>query len=497
MTKITIQHLTFGFAGTAPLFDHVDLNLDTTWKLGLVGRNGRGKTTLLQLLLHHYPYQGTIINPLISQYFPAAVTDPRQTTIDLLQRLTATETWQLERELRQLSLNPAQWQRPFNTLSGGEQTKALLASLFAADNTYPLIDEPTNHLDRASRQAVATYLRQQRHGFIVVSHDRHFLNQITDHTLAIEQKQVVLYQGNFATYEAQKSRQDAFEEEQDARLKKEAARLKSVATDRAAWAQASENDKHGNPHVKNSGKQANKNNSKLVAKMMRRAKSAERRRDRQLAATEGLRQNIEHIAPLTLTPLATHYPVLLHVQDLTLQYPGGQPLFHPLSFELKPGERLALLGPNGSGKSSLLAYLTGHFAGTHTGSVDHPQLKVSTLKQQTTLTGTLADLATDQQLNLNALLNTLKKLGLPRDVFHTPIEQLSMGQQRKVALAQSLITPAQLFIWDEPLNYLDVFNQDQLLTLIQQTHPTLLVIEHDQHFIDQIATKQVTLTPFS
>lgn len=82
-------------------------------------------------------------------------------------------------------------------------------------------------------------------------------------------------------------------------------------------------------------------------------------------------------------------------------------------------------------------------------------------------------------------------------MFHTPIEQLSMGQQRKVALAQSLITPAQLFIWDEPLNYLDVFNQDQLLTLIQQTPPTLLVIEHDQHFIDQIATKQVTLTPFS
>lgn len=78
MTKITIQHLTFGFAGTAPLFEHVDLNLDTTWKLGLVGRNGRGKTTLLQLLLHHYPYQGTISNPLISQYFPAAVTDPHQ-----------------------------------------------------------------------------------------------------------------------------------------------------------------------------------------------------------------------------------------------------------------------------------------------------------------------------------------------------------------------------------------------------------------------------------
>lgn len=109
--------------------------------------------------------------------------------------------------------------------------------------------------------------------------------------------------------------------------------------------------------------------------------------------------------------------------------------------------------------------------------------------------GALTAFATAHHLDRNALLNTLKKLGLPRDVFATPIEQMSMGQQKKVELAQSLATPANLFIWDEPLNYLDVFNQEQLTTLLTTVRPTLLFVEHDQQFIDDVATKVVTLTP--
>ena len=90
-------------------------------------------------------------------------------------------------------------------------------------------------------------------------------------------------------------------------------------------------------------------------------------------------------------------------------------------------------------------------------------------------------------------MNTLRKLGMERTSFTTPINQLSMGQQKKVELARSLLTPAQLYIWDEPLNYLDTYNQEQLVRLIQATHPTMLIIEHDQHFIDEVATKSVTI----
>lgn len=498
MPKIALHHLTFGFdTNVSLLFDHVELTLESQWKLGLVGRNGRGKTTLFDLLRGRLPYQGTITGNQHYVYFPATVADPRQSATAVLQTISPVADWQLERELRQLDLDPERLTQPFASLSGGEQTKALLAILFADDQAYPLIDEPTNHLDLPSRQRVAAYLRSKRQGFIVVSHDRHFLNQVTDHTLAIERQQVILYHGNFAVYEEQKQRRDAFEEERDARLKKEADRLQHVATDRTNWAKITESRTHGNPHEKNSGWGA-VGSSTLPAKMMKRARNLERRRDRELKATEGLRQNIENVAPLTLTPVPTHYQPLLHVADFSLRY-GDRQLFQPISFDLEQGDRLAIIGPNGSGKSSFLHYLRGTFTGTHTGVAElKPQLSLSMTRQLSADNhGSLTAFATAHHLDRNALLNALKKLGLPRDVFHTPIEQMSMGQQKKVELAQSLITPANLFVWDEPLNYLDVFNQEQLTTLVTTASPTLLFVEHDQQFVTDVATQVIELNPKS
>lgn len=138
--------------------------------------------------------------------------------------------------------------------------------------------------------------------------------------------------------------------------------------------------------------------------------------------------------------------------------------------------------------------MQGTFTGHHTGlATIHPQLTLSVTRQLTAEHGSLTAFATARHLNYRDLLNTLKKLGLPRDVFVTPIDQMSLGQQKKVELAQSLMTPANLFIWDEPLNYLDVFNQDQLTTLLTQARPTLLLVEHDQDFIADVATQVVRL----
>lgn len=103
------------------------------------------------------------------------------------------------------------------------------------------------------------------------------------------------------------------------------------------------------------------------------------------------------------------------------------------------------------------------------------------------------DFAEAQGLDYTVFLNNLHKLGMPRDVFNTRIELMSMGQRKKVELAKSLSLPAELYIWDEPLNYLDVFNQEQLERLISAVQPTMLLIEHDQTFIERVATKVVAL----
>ncbi|MDN6221555.1 MAG: ATP-binding cassette domain-containing protein, partial [Lacticaseibacillus paracasei] len=123
-------------------------------------------------------------------------------------------------------------------------------------------------------------------------------------------------------------------------------------------------------------------------------------------------------------------------------------------------------------------------------------VSLSLVRQQyTDNRSTLVDFAKQHQLSRETLLNNLRKLGMPRADFNTPIEHLSMGQQKKVELARSLATPGALYIWDEPLNYLDTYNQDQLVAAIKHYQPTMLFVEHDEHFIEQVATKIIRLQP--
>ena len=172
MPVININNLTFGYDGSEKtLFDDVTITLDTTWKLALAGRNGRGKTTFFKLLRGELPYGGTI-------------TGVPETVIFPMDELPENEDWRVRKELNLMGADPDIMWRPMDTLSGGERTKLMLANLFASDGIYPLIDEPTNHLDRQGREAVADYLASKE-GFILISHDRAFLDRCTDHTLVI------------------------------------------------------------------------------------------------------------------------------------------------------------------------------------------------------------------------------------------------------------------------------------------------------------------------
>lgn len=497
MSTIEIKHLTFGYdnQGTE-LFSDAELTLQTEWKLGLIGRNGRGKTTLLNLLQNKLPYAGTIQHQVSFTYFPQAVTDPTQPTYYVLQELTDFEDWKIQRELNLLQLDPEILWREFGTLSGGEQTKVLLALLFVDEVNFPLIDEPTNHLDVVARKQVADYLKQKRQGFILVSHDRSFVDQVVDHVLSIEKSRLVLYQGNFSVYEEQKGMRDRYEQEQNQKLKKEIGRLKQTAADKAEWSRGREKDKYGKPNVKGSGAIGDTGAiGARAARVMKKAKNLERRMDNKLSEKEQLLKDIEYIDPLTINYQPTHHKLLLKVTDLQLSY-EGKPLFDPLSFELHQGQRLAIQGANGSGKSSIIRWLQGTFDGEATGEILRPQqLAVSYVRQNyEDNQGTLIEFAESHHLNYQDLLNNLKKLGFERSVFQNPIQDMSMGQRKRVELAKSLATAAELFIWDEPLNYLDVFNQEQLETMITEVQPTMLIVEHDETFLKNVATEVLYLS---
>ena len=213
MALIDISRLSFTYEGSYdPVFQDLSLQLDTDWRLGLIGRNGRGKTTLLRLLMGQETYRGTISSPVAFDYFPFSVPDGARTGEEVAEALhPGLERWRLLRELHLLDLDEGVLYHPFGTLSNGEQTKCLLAALFCGEERYLLIDEPTNHLDAAGRRAVADYLRRKR-GVLLVSHDRDFLDGCVDHILALNKTGFEVQSGNFSTWWENRERRDAFEQ---------------------------------------------------------------------------------------------------------------------------------------------------------------------------------------------------------------------------------------------------------------------------------------------
>lgn len=480
---IELTNLTFTYdVLDAPLFEDVSLTLNDDWRLGLVGRNGRGKSTLLKLLMQELEYEGEIRTNLEFVYFPLAIRNSDYPALLAIDEVMPVSQWQLERECQLLGMDKAILWQPFGSLSGGEQTRVMLAALFCDENRFALLDEPTNHLDISGRDQLASYLEKKK-GYIVVSHDRQFLDRVTDHTLVIERSQVKLYQGNFSTYESQKQRQDQFELDQNRALKSEIARIEKSAREKVDWGlereKPSGNDPFGNA---------------IAKRMMKRGKAIERRMNAKIEEKKSLLKNIEKIDDLTITPVTSHRNPVMRVKNLTLSY-GDKVLFEPISFELHQGEQLAIVGPNGSGKTTLMNYLQiGATEIVVEGEVLMPQgVSISHISQTATHSGTLQQFAEDHGLDYTLFLNNLRILGFTRDVFHVPIEEMSEGQKKKVELAKSLGTPAELYLWDEPLNYLDVYNQQQIEKLIQTFQPTVLFIEHDRTFVERVATRVIEL----
>ena len=276
MSMIQVEHLTFCYdGGIEPVFEDVSFVIDTDWKLGLTGRNGRGKTTLLKLLAGEYEYSGSIRASVEMDCFPFPVGNMSANVIDVIEETDPScELWKVCRELTCLDMDPEILYRPFTTLSGGEQTRVMLAALFARENAFLLIDEPTNHLDMEARERLMGYLRGKK-GFILVSHDRYFLDGCVDHILAINRRNMEVVRGNFTTWQEEKAKKDAFELGENERLKKDIRRLEAAAARTESWSETVEKTKKG---VRIGGLKPDRGAiGHKAAKLMKRSKNMESR----------------------------------------------------------------------------------------------------------------------------------------------------------------------------------------------------------------------------
>lgn len=492
MSCINVTNLTFAYDGTYDnLFENVSFQIDTDWKLGFTGRNGRGKTTFLNLLLGKYEYSGKISASVQFEYFPFPVENKEMNTLDVINDIHPDFLhWELMRELSLLRVSEDVLYRPFESLSNGEQTKVLLAALFLKENHFLLIDEPTNHLDMHARKLVSDYLKSKS-GFILVSHDRSFIDNCVDHILSINKTTIEIQKGNFSDWWENKRRQDQFELSENEKLKKDIKRLSEAAKRTSNWSHEVEKTKNG---TRNSGSKLDKGYvGHKAAKMMKRSKSMEQRQQNALEEKSKLLKNIETSDSLKISQLAFHKNKLVELEHVSIVY-GEKTVCRDIHFTIEQGDRIALSGKNGSGKSSILKLICGEnipYTGTF---FKESQLKISYVSQDTShLQGNLTNYARSHGIDESLFKAILRKLDFSRVQFEKDLSDFSGGQKKKVLIAKSLCENVHLHIWDEPLNFIDVISRMQIEELLLEYSPTILFVEHDSEFCKNMATKIIEL----
>ncbi|MDE0421298.1 MAG: ABC-F family ATP-binding cassette domain-containing protein [Gammaproteobacteria bacterium] len=536
MSTIICRRLTFGYPGSeGNVFEDFDVLIDTRWRCALVGRNGRGKTTLLRLLHGELvPDTGGIERAGPTAYFPPRVMDSGRRVRDVVKDAAGPfRRWEsamadalvdggeaalarygeilhkyeaaggytvdaaIEAELSALDVDERSWDRTFSSLSGGEQTRCLLASLFVSDGSSPtgspgrngarpfvLIDEPTNHLDAPGRQRVAEYLRSKP-GFLLVSHDRAFLDACCDHVVALNRDTVEVERASFSDWRERFRGRLESQRARNVALKQDIARLGQVAGDRRAGALKRESEKAAHTDKGFISRRAKR--------QMKRALVAERRAER--AADERRRTlvDVEKERHLKLPNSPRVAGSLVVANDLSA-WRGEKRVFAKQSFTISPGDRVAVVGPNGSGKTSLLDMIGGA-SFRHTGTLSRPgYVRVArTFQHPQWTSGLLRDRLRDAGLDESRFRQIMATLGVRGRVLDGRIEDFSHGQQKKVDLARTFLIEADLLLWDEPLNFIDIDAREQIEDVLLRDQPTVVFVEHDTAFVDNVATQVVRL----
>ena len=456
--------------GARQLFDGVDLALEPGVRACLVGRNGAGKSTLMRILDGQIEPDagGRFVTPAVKIVFLAQ--EPAITGASLLDFATAggAAAHEAEALLQDFDLDPA---RGTSGLSGGEARRAALARAFAERPDVLLLDEPTNHLDIFAIQTLEATLRAARCAALIVSHDRAFLNNVTQRCFWLEDRRLWRLDKGFSAFNEWSAKIAAEQAEELRRLSK-AIERETYTFYRSITAQRTRNE----------------GRARALGAM--RERKAELLRDRVGAMTIGVEAG------------ALSGQRVLEAKQVSKAF-GDRTLLKDFSTRIQRGDRVAVVGPNGAGKTTLVKLLLGDIPpdegeiklGSNL-AVAYVDQSRAALKPEVTLWDTLAPYGGDQVM----------VQGRPRHVaayardflfqdkqLRQPVGSLSGGERNRLLLARALAQPANLLVLDEPTNDLDMDTLDLLEDVLADYDGTLILVSHDRDFVDRLATSTIAL----
>ncbi len=476
LLQLTDISLTFG---GDPILDKLNLILQPGDRLALVGRNGSGKSTLMKVM-------AGLVEPDVGQRSVAPAVhagymeqEPDFAGFATLGEFAASgladdESWRVEAAAEGLKFDP---ERPCATASGGERRRAALARLMAQAPELLLLDEPTNHLDIEAITWLESQLAETRSAFVMISHDRAFLNTLTQGTLWLDRGELRRHYKGFQHFEAWRDK--LWEEEDQARHK-----LNRKIKAEARWA------------VEGISARRKRNQGRVRALQALRAERA----------AQIKRQGVAAMALATGTKSGRK---VVEARGISKSF-GDHQISAPFDLTIQRGDRIALVGPNGVGKTTLLNILTGQ------AQPDQGSVKLGSNLEIAMFDQNRATLAPDQSLWDNLTLDPdmavrgrsdqIMVRGAPRHVVgylkdflfeetqaRAPVRSLSGGEKARLLLARLMAREANLLVMDEPTNDLDIETLDLLQELLDGFDGTVILVSHDRDFIDRVATTTIAL----
>ena len=502
---ISITNLSFHF-GARAMYDEANLHIKPGDKIGLIGANGTGKSTLLRIITGEYqPDGGTLsmakdcsigflnqdllsyqtedsILHVVMQAFQRALdvheemekvlhemeTNYRDELVEKLGELQEeyerldgfTLQARAEELLEGLGFPTAELQKPLNTFSGGWRMRVMLAKLLLQKPSLLLLDEPTNHLDLPSIKWIEEYLERYEGAYIIVSHDRYFLDNTVDTIVEVANAKLNVYAGNYSFYLEEKALRN---EIQKGAFENQQAKIRQT--------------------------------ERFIERFKAKASKARQVQSRvkQLAKIDLIDDVLDENAKVNFkfsfdTPSGR---TLVNLEDMSKSY-GDKVIFRNTDLSIDRGQKIAFIGANGKGKSTLLRIINGSepFEGKRTmghnvRSTFFAQHQLEALRLTNNLLEELQQTGTTKtEMELRSILGCF--LFSNDDVFKK-IKVLSGGEKSRVALAKTLLSNANFLLLDEPTNHLDMISVNILIQALQQYQGTFLVISHDRFFVEQVA----------